>query len=379
MYLLNNRRKWIVRRRPEGATVPMSECDIQVETSVQYTGTARFPSVSVSFGGEPLVLDVDYALTYRDNVEVGNGTVSVTGLGNFVGSVVKTFAVVGSGGGGTHGPWGGFQFGDGRTTLVASGRPPVDDDYGVSPTMVNLQILPNGNISFLGTMSTSAGTVRRVYEMGFRNGRMFSVDSAYYVRRRPVPEVTPAASSIVFSDSGLDAVVLEGAKLKSFTMSEPFDTSTASGLYDGGVGSENTPFFSFLSGGSSIFYKGNPNPWVSSLDLLENWKLSSHGNPSLRAMVSLTERTGSGLSWRNAFFSPDGASVVVSSGSGRADVHRFDMSTPWDVMTMSRTSYETIIDISQNVVVDAIAVGLGGTKMILHDANANILYEYSLS
>ena len=86
MYLLNNRRKWIVRRRPEGATVPMSECDIQVETSVQYTGTARFPSVSVSFGGEPLVLDVDYALTYRDNVEVGNGTVSVTGLGNFVGS-----------------------------------------------------------------------------------------------------------------------------------------------------------------------------------------------------------------------------------------------------------------------------------------------------
>ena len=103
MYLLNNRRKWFNRRRPEGAAIPMSECVITVETPVQYTGVALFPRVTVMFGDDVLVRDVDYALTYKDNVNLGNGTVTVTGIGAFTGHVVKTFTVNDVGGGG--GSW----------------------------------------------------------------------------------------------------------------------------------------------------------------------------------------------------------------------------------------------------------------------------------
>lgn len=96
MYLLNNRRKWFERRRPEGAAIPMSECVVTVETPVQYTGISVYPAVVVKYGDDVLVRDVDYALTYKDNVNLGNGTVTVTGIGAFTGRVVKTFSVVSS-------------------------------------------------------------------------------------------------------------------------------------------------------------------------------------------------------------------------------------------------------------------------------------------
>lgn len=114
MYLLNNRRKWFSRRRPEGASIPVSECEIEVETPVRYTGISVYPAVKVVYEGETLVRDVDYALTYKDNVNLGNGTVTVTGIGSFTGWVVKTFAVKDMGGGGT----GSWDFDIARTILA---------------------------------------------------------------------------------------------------------------------------------------------------------------------------------------------------------------------------------------------------------------------
>ena len=119
MYLLNNRRKWFERRRPEGAAIPMSECVVTVDTPVQYTGIALYPAVVVKYGDDVLVRDVDYALTYKDNVNLGNGTVTVTGIGAFTGRAVKTFTVkdVGGGGGGA------WDFNIADATFVEKVRP----------------------------------------------------------------------------------------------------------------------------------------------------------------------------------------------------------------------------------------------------------------
>jgi hypothetical protein len=49
--------------------------------------------VTVSLDGQPLVADRDYIVGYADNVNVGEATVTVTGTGNYQGSVQTKFAI----------------------------------------------------------------------------------------------------------------------------------------------------------------------------------------------------------------------------------------------------------------------------------------------
>ena len=59
-----------------------------------YTGNAIKPDVLVRFNGKTLVKDIDYDLSYSDNVEVGTAHVVVTGKGNFGGKREMTFNIV---------------------------------------------------------------------------------------------------------------------------------------------------------------------------------------------------------------------------------------------------------------------------------------------
>ena len=58
-----------------------------------YTGEAIEPEVELSLGGTKLVKGTDYDLSYSDNTEVGEGTVTVTGKGNFTGTRKLTFQI----------------------------------------------------------------------------------------------------------------------------------------------------------------------------------------------------------------------------------------------------------------------------------------------
>ena len=59
-----------------------------------YLGAPLEPEVRVSAKGTPLVCGVDYTLTYADNDAVGEGRVIVTGKGNYVGTIERTFPIV---------------------------------------------------------------------------------------------------------------------------------------------------------------------------------------------------------------------------------------------------------------------------------------------
>ncbi len=58
-----------------------------------YTGEALTPAVTVKDGEKTLVLDTDYTVAYKNNTETGEATVTVTGSGNYTGSVSKTFTI----------------------------------------------------------------------------------------------------------------------------------------------------------------------------------------------------------------------------------------------------------------------------------------------
>ncbi len=59
-----------------------------------YTGTELKPAVSVTDGNTTLMEATDYTVSYANNVNVGTATVTVTGIGNYSGTVSTTFVIV---------------------------------------------------------------------------------------------------------------------------------------------------------------------------------------------------------------------------------------------------------------------------------------------
>ena len=60
-----------------------------------YTGSAITPAVTVKFGSKTMVKDKDYVIVYSDNTNPGTATITIVGTGNFTGTKVVTFNIVG--------------------------------------------------------------------------------------------------------------------------------------------------------------------------------------------------------------------------------------------------------------------------------------------
>ena len=59
-----------------------------------YTGSPFTPLVTVTDGDKTLVLNTDYTVAYINNTNVGTATATITGKGNYSGTIKKTFAIV---------------------------------------------------------------------------------------------------------------------------------------------------------------------------------------------------------------------------------------------------------------------------------------------
>jgi hypothetical protein len=76
---------------PAQLTQPVVEGIVE---SYEYTGNTIEPKVTVMNGETLLVEDVDYVVTYSDNVEAGVGTVLITFIGNYSGTLTLTFEII---------------------------------------------------------------------------------------------------------------------------------------------------------------------------------------------------------------------------------------------------------------------------------------------
>lgn len=74
----------------------ISSCTVSLSaTSYDYDGTAKKPTVTVKDGTKTLVSGTDYTVTYpTDCTNAGSKTVTITGKGNYTGSVAKTYTIV---------------------------------------------------------------------------------------------------------------------------------------------------------------------------------------------------------------------------------------------------------------------------------------------
>ncbi len=78
----------------EAQKTSISSCTVTLsQTSYTYDGYAKKPSVTVKDGSKTLTSGTDYTVSYSNNTNVGTATVTVTGKGNYTGSVNKTFTI----------------------------------------------------------------------------------------------------------------------------------------------------------------------------------------------------------------------------------------------------------------------------------------------
>ena len=69
---------------------------VSLPANVAYNGgKAIEPAVSVSVSGRTLTKDTDYTVTYLNNTKIGTATVYIYGIGNYSGSIYKTFKILG--------------------------------------------------------------------------------------------------------------------------------------------------------------------------------------------------------------------------------------------------------------------------------------------
>ena len=59
-----------------------------------YTGSEIIPDITVQDGDVELTKDTDYTIKFKDNIEIGTATVTVTGKGNYIGTASATFKIV---------------------------------------------------------------------------------------------------------------------------------------------------------------------------------------------------------------------------------------------------------------------------------------------
>ena len=85
---LYNRFKYSVYRN-------LSDCSIEgfEKTIVAYTGNPIEPDVIIKDGKEILVKDIDYYLEYRNNINVGEATVIIHGICDYLGDIEKTYKI----------------------------------------------------------------------------------------------------------------------------------------------------------------------------------------------------------------------------------------------------------------------------------------------
>ncbi len=81
------------------ATFTISAADISKMTitlspdSYTYDGTAKEPTATVKNGSTVLTSGTDYTVSYSNNTDIGTATVTVTGKGNYTGTLSKNFTI----------------------------------------------------------------------------------------------------------------------------------------------------------------------------------------------------------------------------------------------------------------------------------------------
>ncbi len=83
-----------IRELKENATKSIKTATVSGIANKTYSGKGRTQSLTVKIDGVTLVKGTDYTLSYKNNVNVGTATVTITGMGHYEDSISKTYKIL---------------------------------------------------------------------------------------------------------------------------------------------------------------------------------------------------------------------------------------------------------------------------------------------
>ncbi|MCR5102837.1 MAG: fibronectin type III domain-containing protein [Eubacterium sp.] len=76
------------------APVDITDFTVKIPEQIVYSGKSITPSFTLKDGGSVLKKNVDYTVEYKNNVNVGKATIEINGIGDYSGSIIKTFNII---------------------------------------------------------------------------------------------------------------------------------------------------------------------------------------------------------------------------------------------------------------------------------------------
>lgn len=163
--------------------------------------------------------------------------------------------------------------------------------------------------------------------------------------------------------------------IKSYTMSTPWDISTASATATLDIDATITGEVSigalfFKSDGTRVYVCGLTTSKVYSFDLSTAWDISSTVSNVQNSNTDSQDASPEGL-----FFKDDGTKMFVL-GTNNDSVFQYTLGTAWDSNGASYDSKSLSVN-AQETIPQGVAFGNEGTKMYII-GQGNVIYQYSV-
>lgn len=377
MYLLNIRRKHVA-----GGTITRRSIATAVVTlpngSYAYTGEAISPTVTVRLDGALLSVNEDYTVAYVNNTNVGLATIVITGIGDFYGTTTKEFYITAAGA-----SWADFDLSNIATDSHVASAKLYDSGATYSPNVsidaYSIQLLPDGRLLF------GAQAQGHVYIWGFDEGHPFEVGhfkSAYDSRSYSAAY----NCSFILSRDGLTGVrsYYDADGLTKVSLSTKFNLATMTGATNVSMTTGYAAHMAFSSDGTKFFHKRTNHKTLYCRNLHTPYVVDDFSEAEVVSIdLDAVADEGFSRSWNGFCFSPDGRHLVATSGNGQGFVHKFALSSPWEIETASLVSFAKLFN--SNSCLEGVIVNNEGTKMIVCDGKSRgsygdrIFYEYNLT
>ena len=168
-------------------------------SSFIYDGAEKKPAITIKTGKKQLTLNKDYTISYKNNTNVGTASVTVTGKGNYTGTISKSFTIAA------------INLSTADVKLSAASF--AYNGKAITPSVTvtcNNKILTNGtDYSVAYTNNINAGT-SRVTITGI--GAYSGVKTVTFRIKRAKATLTPTAAALTLTQSSRKTAVIKRKK-----------------------------------------------------------------------------------------------------------------------------------------------------------------------
>ena len=168
-------------------------------SSFIYDGAEKKPAITIKAGKKQLTLNKDYTISYKNNMNVGTASVTVTGKGNYTGTISKSFTIAAT------------NLSTADVKLSAASF--TYNGKAITPSVkvtCNGKVLTNGtDYSVAYTNNINAGT-SRVTITGI--GAYSGVKTVTFRIKRAKATLTPTAAALTLTQSSRKTAVIKRKK-----------------------------------------------------------------------------------------------------------------------------------------------------------------------